>query len=89
MEASSENKTCSEDFSKLKIIYNRGTQLSDGGKRKRKSELLDLCQKAAAMKQRKPDDSEEDRTKLLEVKLHTNKGKLPDPKGRLFKRSLC
>ena len=53
-------------------------QLSDGGKGKRKAELLDLCQKAAAMKQRKLDDSAEDRTMLLE--LQASEGKLPDPK---------
>ena len=86
MEASSEKKTCSEDFSKLKVdefknyLRERGIQLSDGGKGKRKAELLDLCQKAAAMKQRKLDDSAEDRTKLLEDKLQTSEGKLPDPK---------
>ena len=46
----------------------------------RKAELLDLCQKAAAMKQRKLDDSAEDHTKLLEDKLQTSEGKQPDPK---------
>ena len=85
-EASSEEKTCSEDFSKLKVdelknyLRERGIQLSDGGKGKRKAELLDLFQKAAAMKQRKLDDSAEDRTKLLEDKFQTSEGKLPDPK---------
>ena len=72
MEASSEKKTCSEDFSKLKVdelknyLRERFIQLSDGGKGKRRAELLDLCQKAAAMKQRKLNYSSEDRTKLLE-----------------------
>ena len=33
------------------------------------------------MKQRKLDDSAEDRTKLLEDKLQTSEGKLPDPKS--------
>ena len=84
MEASSESKTCSEGFSKLKVdelknsLQERSTQLSYGGKGKRKAELLDLCQKAAAMKQRKLDDSAEDRTMLLE--LQASEGKLPDPK---------
>ena len=32
------------------------------------------------MKRRKLDDSAEDRTKLLEDKLETSEGKLPDPK---------
>ena len=79
-------KTCSEDFSKLKVdelknyLRERGIQLRDGGKGKRKAELLDLCQKAAAMKQRKLDDSAEDRKKLLEDKFQTSEGKLPDPK---------
>ena len=78
--------TCSDDFSKLKVdelknyLRERGIQLSEGGQGKWKAELLDLCQKAAAMKQRKPDDSAEDRTKLLEDKLQTSGGKLPDPK---------
>ena len=86
MEASRERKTCSEDFSKLKVgelktyLRERGIQLSDGVKGKRRAELLDLCQKAAAMKQSKLDDSAEDRTKLLEDKLQTSEGKLPDPK---------
>ena len=78
MEASSESKTCSEGFSKLKVdelknsLQERSTQLSYGGKGKRKAELLDLCQKAAAMKQRKVDDSAEDRAKLLKDKLQTS-----------------
>lgn len=56
MEASSEKKTCSEDFSKLKVyelknyLRERGTQLSYGGQGKQKAESLDLCQKAAVMK---------------------------------------
>ena len=63
-----------------------GIQLSDGGKGKRRAELLDLCQKAAAMKQRKLDDSVEDRVKLLEDKLQTGEGKLPDPKTLIERR---
>ena len=66
-----------------KYLRERGIQLSDGGQGKRKAELLAVCQKAAAMKQRKLDDSAEDRTKLLEIledKLQTSEGKLPDPK---------
>ena len=72
MEASSGNRACREDFSKLKVIElkyylrERGIQLSDGRKGKRRAELLDLYQKAAAMKQTKLDDSAEDRTKLQE-----------------------
>ena len=58
----------------------RGVQLSHGGKGKRKAELLDLCHKVAAMRQRKLDYSTEDRAKLLEDKLQTSEGKLPDPK---------
>ena len=61
-------------------LQKRGIQLSDGGEGKRRAELLDLCQKAAAMKQRNLDDSAEDRTKLLEDKLQTSEGKLSDPK---------
>ena len=86
MEVSSEKKSCSEDFSKLKVdelknyLRERGIQLSDGGKGKRKAELLDLCHKAAVMKQKKLDGSAEDRAKLLEEKFQTSKGKLPDLK---------
>lgn len=49
-------KTCSEDFSKLKVyelknyLRERGIQLSDGRQGKQKAELLDLCQKASVMK---------------------------------------
>ena len=32
-------------------LWERGIQLSDGGKGKKKAELFDLCKKAAAMKQ--------------------------------------
>ena len=53
--------------------------MSDGGKAKRKAELLDLCEKAAAMKQIKP-DSAEDKRKRLQEKLQTSEGNLPDPK---------
>ena len=86
MEVSSEKTTFSKDFSKLKVdelknyLRERGIQLSHGGQGKRKAELLDLSQKAAAMKQRKLDDSFEDRTKLPEDKLQTSEGKLPDHK---------
>ena len=85
MEASSGNKTCSEDFSKLKVdelnhyLRERGIQLSDGRKGKRRAELLELCQKAAAMKQTKLNDSAEDRTKLQD-KLQASEEKLPGPK---------
>ena len=58
------NVACAdEDFSKLKVhdlkryLKERGIQLSDGGKGKRKAELVDLCEKAAAMKQAKLDDT--------------------------------
>ena len=70
MEALSENTTFSEHFSKLEVdeqknsLGERGIQLSDGGKGKKKAELLDLCQKAAAINQRKLDDSSQDRKKL-------------------------
>lgn len=85
-DASRENMMSGEDFSKFKVdelknyLRERGIQLSDGGKAKRKVELLDLCEKASAMKQRKLDDSAEDKNKLLQEKLQTSEGKLPDPK---------
>ena len=91
MEVLSEKTTFSEDFSKLKVdelknyLRERGIQLSHGGQGKRKAGLLDLSQKAAAMKQRKLDDSFEDRTKLLEDKLQTSEGKLPDHRHNFSK----
>ena len=75
-----------EDFFKFKVddlkmyLRERGIQLSDRGKGKRKAELLDLCKKAAAMKQVKLDDAAEDLNKLIKEKLQTSEGKLPDPK---------
>lgn len=50
-----ENAT-GEDFSKYKVdclkkyLKERGIQPNDGGKVKRKAELVDLCEKAAGMK---------------------------------------
>ena len=75
-----------EDFSKYKVdglknfLKERGIQLSDGGKGKRKAELVDLCEKAAEMKQAKLEDTVEDYNKLLAEKLQTEDGKLSDPK---------
>ena len=54
--------------------------MGDGGKGKRKAELVDLCEKAAEMKQAKLEDTVEDYNKLLEEKLQTEDGKLSDPK---------
>ena len=45
-------------------LREKGIQLSDGGKVKRKAELLDLCEKAAAIRRRKLDDSAKDKNKL-------------------------
>ena len=52
-----------ENFSKYKVdrwkkfLKERGIQLSDGCKGKRKADLVDLCQKAAEMKQAKLEDT--------------------------------
>ena len=79
------NNAAGEDFSKYKVdglkkfLKERGIQLSDGGKGKRKAELIDLCEKGAEMKQAKLEDAVEDYNKLLEEKLQTEDGKLPDP----------
>ena len=84
---SNQGTASNEGFSKLKVdelktyLRERGIQLSDAGRGKRKAELLDLCEKAAAMKQRKLDDSAEDLTKVIDDKLQTAVGKLPDPKS--------
>ena len=47
---------------------------------KRKAELVDLCEKAAEMKQAKLEDTEDYIQQLLEEKLQTEDSKLPDPK---------
>ena len=49
-------------FSRLKVeelkkyLSDRGIQVSDGGRGKRKRELVELCEKAAEMKQPKLDE---------------------------------
>ena len=56
-------------------MWERGIQLSEGGKGKKKAELFDLCKKAAAMKQIKLASyvsSAKDRKQLLEEKLQTS-----------------
>ena len=56
-------------------MWERGIQLSEGGKGKKKAELFDLCKKAAAMKQIKLASyvsSAKDGKKLLEEKLQTS-----------------
>lgn len=60
-------------------MSDRGIQLSDGGKGKRKAELVELCQNVAAMKQPKLDEVVESFDQLLEEKLRTSEGKLPNP----------
>ena len=73
-----------EDFSKYKVdglekyLKERGIQSSDGGKGKRKAEMVDLCEKTTGMKQAKLEH--EDYNKLLEEKLQTEDGRLSDPK---------
>ena len=56
-----------------------GIQLSDRGKGKRRAELLELCQNAAKMKQQKLKEVVESFDRLLEEKLQTNQGLLPNP----------
>ena len=73
------------DFSKYKVenlkkyLSDRGIQLSDRGKGKRRAELLELCQNAAEMKQQKLEEVVESFDRLLEEKLQTNEGLLPNP----------
>ena len=73
------------DFSQLRVenlkkyLSDRGIQLSDGGKGKRKAELVELCQNAAAMKQPKLVEVVESYDQLLEEKLKTSDGRLPNP----------
>ena len=60
-------------------MSDRGIQLSDRGKGKRRAELLELCQNAAEMKQQKLEEVVESFDRLLEEKLQTNEGLLPNP----------
>ena len=60
-------------------MSHRGIQLSDRGKGKRRAELLELCQNAAKMKQQKLEKVVESFDRLLEEKLQTNQGLLPNP----------
>ena len=60
-------------------MSDRGIQLSDRGKGKRRAELLELCQNAAKMKQQKLEEVVESFDRLLEEKLQTNQGLLPNP----------
>ena len=60
-------------------MSDRGIQLSDRGKGKRRAELLELCQNAAKMKQQKLEEVVESSDRLLEEKLQTNQGLLPNP----------
>ena len=56
-------------------MWERGIQLSEGGKGKKKAEQFDLCKKAVAMKEIKLASyfsSAKDRKKLLEEKLQTS-----------------
>ena len=73
------------DFSKYKVenlkkyLSDRGIQSSDRGKGKRRAELLELCQNAAEMKQQKLEEVVESFDRVLEEKLQTNEGLLPNP----------
>ena len=58
-------------------LWERGIQLSDGSKRKKKAELFDLCKKAATMKQIKIASTNKVCKKLLKEKLQRNEGKFP------------
>ena len=53
--------------------------MSDRGKGKRRAELLELCQNAAEMKQQKLEEVVESFDRVLEEKLQTNEGLLPNP----------
>ena len=59
-------------------MSHRGIQLSDRGKGKRRAELLEPCQNVAKMKQQKL-EVVESFDRLLEEKLQTNQGLLPNP----------
>ena len=52
-----------------KYLKEGGIQLNDGGKVKRKAELVALCTKAAEMKQAKLEDTEDYIQQLLKEKL--------------------
>jgi len=60
-------------------LSDRGIQSSERGKGKRRAELLELCQNAAEMKQQKLEEVVESFDRVLEEKLQTNEGLLPNP----------
>ena len=57
----------------------QGIQVSDQGRGKRKAELVELCLKAFKMKLPKIGEGDEDFVKVVEQKLETDKGRLPQP----------
>ncbi len=73
------------DFKKYNVgelqtfLKDRGIQLSDDGKRKRKKELIQLCENAEAMKQPKIEVPVEDVSAVIKHKLQTNESQLPNP----------
>lgn len=60
-------------------MSDRGIQLSDKGKGKRRTELLELCKNAAEMKQQKLKGVVESFDRVLEEKLQTKEGLLSNP----------
>ena len=60
-------------------LTKRGIQVSDQGRAKRKAELVELTQKAFKMKLPKINEEDEDLAKVIEQKLETDKGRLPQP----------
>lgn len=61
-------------------LTNRGIQVSDQGRNKRKSELVELAEKAFEMKIRRIDNEDEDVSEVIASKLKTEAGILPNPK---------
>lgn len=76
-----------EDFSKYKgdvwkkFLKKRGSQSSDGRQDKRKAELVNLCEKAAEMKQAKLEHEDTVKTTTnCSKRNYRQDGKLSDPK---------
>ena len=57
--------------------------MSDGGKRKKRDELINLCENAEEMKQPKLEQLVKDVSAAIKQKLQTNEGHLPDPNDLL------
>ena len=76
-----------DDFNRRNVpwlknyLTDRGIQISDQGRTKRKAELVELAEKACEMKLPRTDEGEEDSGDVIASKLQTKKGMIPHPEN--------